>query len=319
MARTRKQNKKNNGGKSRSSATTMGKILPPVNITNMNQLSELDKRIQMGPLTLVFVYADWCGHCQRFKPTMDKLENVSGRTIQTARIRDDMLPKSALANTPIEGYPSVLLIKNNKEPVAFQKENGEITTVIPEHNDQEKMTAILRNAGTPEGMNILKNNSKETPVEPETLVEAPASAPVYLNTKTGESPLAAPIMLNNTNNALNKTLNKINTMNKVENSSSAVPVSPELTNSYRPIEAITEAVPPEESIDRLSANELRVEKEKVLQASTPLTQTPPAKIGGGLYQTLSQVAYQFGPAAALLFAGQALGSRKTKKKSKSRR
>ena len=70
--------------------------MPPVDITSPSQVSELNKRISIGPITLVLVYADWCGHCQRFKPMMEQLENMSGRTVQTARIRDDMVPQSSL-------------------------------------------------------------------------------------------------------------------------------------------------------------------------------------------------------------------------------
>jgi thiol-disulfide isomerase/thioredoxin len=147
-----KQTKKTKQGKSRS---VMGRLMPPVDIRGESQLAELDKRIKSGPLTLVLVYADWCGHCTEFKPTMDQLEQTPGRTIQTARVRDDMFPKSSLASTKLEGYPTLMLVKKNGEATAFKKSSGEVTNAIPDHTDVNKMKLIVRNAGTPEGQALL--------------------------------------------------------------------------------------------------------------------------------------------------------------------
>lgn len=150
------------GGRTRKnvSRSVMGRLLPPVDINNSNSLSELDKRISVGPITLVFVYADWCGHCQRFKPNMDELEKLSGRSVQTVRLRDDMLPQSSLKNTKINGYPSLLLIDKNGEPTVFKDKNGEVTNTIPEYNDLNKMKAIVKNAGTPQGISLLSQGEE---------------------------------------------------------------------------------------------------------------------------------------------------------------
>ena len=119
--------------------------MPPVDITSPSQVGELDKRISIGPITLVLVYADWCGHCQRFKPMMEQLENMSGRTVQTARIRDDMVPQSSLKNAKLDGYPSLLLIKNgakgedmSKNIIQFKKDDGEISSTVPDYNNMAK-------------------------------------------------------------------------------------------------------------------------------------------------------------------------------------
>jgi thiol-disulfide isomerase/thioredoxin len=129
----------------------MGRMMPPVDIREDSQLSELSKRIATGPLTLVLVYADWCGHCQRFKPMMDKLEACPQRSIQTARIRDDVFPKSSLASAKIEGYPSLMLVNQSGEVTAFKKDSGEVTNAIPDHTNEQKMMTIVRSAGTAGG------------------------------------------------------------------------------------------------------------------------------------------------------------------------
>ncbi len=151
----------------------MGSLLPPVDIREPNQLNELDKRIQIGPITLVLIYADWCGHCKRFKPMMDELENSPGRTVQIARVRDTILPQSAVANIPNEGYPSLMLIKPNGDAVNFN-EGGKTTNVIPDHTNMVKMQTIVRNAGKPEGLSLLNGETpSEDPVE---VVSPPTSS-----------------------------------------------------------------------------------------------------------------------------------------------
>jgi thiol-disulfide isomerase/thioredoxin len=137
----------------------MGRLLPPVDIRDESQLNELSKRILKGPLTLVLVYADWCGHCQRFKPMMEQLENIPERSIQTARIRDDVFPKSPLASAKIEGYPTLMLVEKNGKVASFQSKNGEVTNAVPDHTDMEKMTAIVRTAGRPEAENLLEEST----------------------------------------------------------------------------------------------------------------------------------------------------------------
>ena len=146
----------------------MGRLLPPVDIQNEAQLSELNKRISLGPITLVLVYADWCGHCQRFKPMMEKLENMPGRSIQTARIREDVFPKSNISSAKIEGYPTLMLVKKNGEVASFKNEAGEVTNAIPDHTNMTKMATIVRNVGKNEGVEVLEeatnNKSKKNSV-----------------------------------------------------------------------------------------------------------------------------------------------------------
>jgi thiol-disulfide isomerase/thioredoxin len=143
----------------------MGKLLPPVDITSPSQLNELDKRISIGPITLVMIYADWCGHCTRFKPMMEELENSTGRSVQVARVRDNVLPQSALANIPNEGYPSLMLIKKDGTAAPFLDKEGNKTNVIPEHTDMPKMESIVRNAGTPQGVSLLNSEQPANEIQ----------------------------------------------------------------------------------------------------------------------------------------------------------
>lgn len=147
--------KKGKTAKNSAPRSVMGRLLPPVDITSDSQLSELDERIRIGPVTLVLVYADWCGHCQRFKPMMSQLEKIPGRSVQTARIRDDMFPKSSISGEKLSGYPSLMLIDKNGKSTLFKDKEGEVSNTVPDYTNMNKMATLVRNAGTPEGETLM--------------------------------------------------------------------------------------------------------------------------------------------------------------------
>jgi hypothetical protein len=96
---------------------------------------------------------------------MEELEKSSGRSVQVARVRDNVLPQSAIANIPNEGYPSLMLIKKDGTAAPFLDKEGNKTNVIPEHTDMAKMESIVRNAGTPEGVSLLNSEQPANEVQ----------------------------------------------------------------------------------------------------------------------------------------------------------
>ena len=211
--------------KTQKSARTsaMGSLMSPVDVTSTSMLSDLDKRIKSGPLTLVLVYADWCGHCNRFKPMMKQLENLNNRSIQMARVRDDIYPKTPLAlKNKVEGYPSLLLVDSAGNAMNFKQPSGEVTNSVPDHTNMSKMTALVRTAGTPEGMNLLNSVNKNLTGKPLTLPSGTAEANrtiASLPTVNTNSALS----LNSGNNHNNNHKNNRNTnMNRNTNSNSAM-------------------------------------------------------------------------------------------------
>lgn len=187
----------------------MGRLLPPVDITSESQLGELAKRITKGPLTLVLVYADWCGHCQRFKPTMEELEKDSNRSIQTARIRDDVFPKSQLSSAKIEGYPTLMLVENSGKVTNFKTDSGQVTNAIPDYTNKEKMTALVRTAGRPEASGLM--NESTISMEPPSANEMSASLSAASNATVNPSTATPNIPKNIVADRLSpSTVNKLN-------------------------------------------------------------------------------------------------------------
>lgn len=275
MAETRKQQKK-------GSRTKMGKIMSPVDITSSTMLNALDERIAAGPLTLVFVYADWCGHCQRFKPEMSKLESLSGRTIQTARVRDDVFPSSSLNKLPVDGYPSIMLVDTNGSAVQFKDETGSVSNTIPDYKNATLMNSIVKNAGKPQMINVIKDNTQQG-ISPETIASAP-EATAATSASTAVTPY-------------------------VENIGSATALPPS-ANTNRLVINNQQAI-----INTASGSKKSPISSNTEHSSQKLIgggKGRAAKKGGSLLQFLKSAAYATGPAVGLLAVAAATTRRRSR-------
>lgn len=127
--------------------STAGRVLPPVDIRNPSAIGDLLARIRKGPITVVLVYADWCGHCKDFKPIFERAEKSPNRTAQTVKVNDVMFPQvtDAIKNKlnvnakpmNVEGYPSVILVDKN---------GNMIKNVAPVKNE-ETMKKLMESSG----------------------------------------------------------------------------------------------------------------------------------------------------------------------------
>lgn len=116
MTRTKKQKPNFKGSR----------IMSPIDINTVSEspskLKGMKDRIKMGPLTLVFVYAKWCGHCTEFKPHFEEALRSKNRSVQIVNIDEEKLNKvneylkdNVNANSSInpEGYPSLIIVDKN--------------------------------------------------------------------------------------------------------------------------------------------------------------------------------------------------------------
>jgi len=120
---------------------------PPLDIQEESQIPELEAAIQNGPATMILVHADWCGHCQTYKPSWSELENTPGRVANIARVKDTVFPKiPSIAKAKIQGYPSVVVLSPRGEIEQFPVEGSpaEVTNAVPYMRDMEKMKKELR-------------------------------------------------------------------------------------------------------------------------------------------------------------------------------
>jgi hypothetical protein len=138
-------------------------------VDSQDKVPELEKLLKEGKITVVLVYADWCGACQKFK------KNIWGPMCKTpavhnrAAVRDDLVSSTSLANTKFNYLPSVLVVDEKGRPQTFEGPEGP-TNAMP----------------TPKSLNEMKT-IVNVPVKPlANAVPAEKPIPEYLS-KNGES------------------------------------------------------------------------------------------------------------------------------------
>ena len=164
------------GGK-KSPRSAMGRLMPPVNVDSPDKYADADKAISIGPISVVIFYAPWCGHCRNLEPTLDKLEASQNRSVQMVRIRDDMIDGSSLKNEPKNGFPQIMLVDKAGKTVKFSEPTGKLTNSLPDYRNN--LETVVRTAGTPEGLELLKKNMNavvEAPPQTQNIVNDRLSA-----------------------------------------------------------------------------------------------------------------------------------------------
>lgn len=119
-----------------------------LDVRSPSALRSFEKMLETGPVTLVLVYADWCGACHKFRDEVwSPLTAMKNATMNRAAIREDMIGKSSLANVERKFYPTLLLVGNDKKPATFPGENGMPTNAMPRKEtlaeDRKTLTALV--------------------------------------------------------------------------------------------------------------------------------------------------------------------------------
>jgi hypothetical protein len=127
--------------KSKSSRKTLGKR---IDVRSAADVPAFESLLGRGPMTIVLVHADWCGHCQTFKENIwNKVPNSPTNKINTASVHHDMLENTSLAGSKLEGYPSLLLVGKDKKPAVYKNNEGNETNAMPQPENAEELNKMV--------------------------------------------------------------------------------------------------------------------------------------------------------------------------------
>ena len=193
----------------------------PVDVRSKKDVGAFEGLLGSGPLTIVLVYADWCGHCQTFKQNMwNQVTAMPNKTLNTASVHYDMVENTSLKNAKIDGYPSLLLVGTDKKPATF-KEDGSQTNAMPAPQSIEELKNMVN---TPVNTPVSNANTVATNVVNN------AKTPVNVNTMNS--------LVNNEGMNNNETINT-----PVTNSTNNVYSNAKNVTSYEPEDAKLLSVP----------------------------------------------------------------------------
>ncbi len=138
-----------------------GRFLPskPLDVRTSPQAKEAEKLIKIGPITFILIHADWCGHCQTYKPMWEKLENTPNRKANIVKVHHDMMKNiPSIANAKIRGYPSVIKVSANGSIQEYKApESSEVTNAMPIMRDMDAMKKEITTVENSAAATVLPN------------------------------------------------------------------------------------------------------------------------------------------------------------------
>jgi hypothetical protein len=156
--------------KTAKSKTKAKKTLDNMDAKTLADVDKLVENIKNNIVTLLLVYADWCGHCGTFKNDIWKrLAGMKGRKLPMAQINEKVLGhlKEKIPDLKIDGYPTVSLIgKDLKAAEIKDPVSGETSNALPNTRDMESMAKLITaNPSEVVANNGLSGDSAEIPDE----------------------------------------------------------------------------------------------------------------------------------------------------------
>ena len=280
-----------------------------ISVRSPEELEQLEKMIQGGPVTFVFVHADWCGHCQTYKPIWDELLNVPGRSANMGMIHHDMVEKSPiLKSAKIPGYPTVLKVYANGHIENYKGSNNEMTNAVPNMRDTESMKKELLAMPvlnmTDLGQAKAANTSANSIIK--SIVLKNHNAEPLNVTKMNKGSAVNMLMRKNNKNSLKANL--VESLDKIlENNKQTLRDNKAKRNSNNNSKIQVYAVSQKTKrnmanrVPSLSVRNIAVAP-RMGELSIGATKVLPPMVGGSLFVALAQAVQQAGPAATLLLA-----------------
>lgn len=140
-----------------------------MDVASDTDLAKLSDLLKKHKVVVVLIHADWCGHCQTFKPLWEDYKKIPGRNVPMVSVNEQMLSKTPFKDAKLDGYPSTLVYSGKDGSFgSFTKENGEETHSVPNSRDKRVMSKLLRTRPSMmRKVNVANNNSESANPTPE--------------------------------------------------------------------------------------------------------------------------------------------------------
>ncbi len=168
--------------------------MPYVDVRSEGDIPKFESMVKVGPV-FVLVYADWCGHCQRFKQNVwDDVAKSNQKSVNTAAVHYNMVNKTSMKNAPLEGYPTLFEVKptptNNITKAVSTPQSKEDLEKLVGTNEAENLMESVTEVNN-KGERMISNSSQafSESFEPASVESLPPD--VSVDTEISESERAA--------------------------------------------------------------------------------------------------------------------------------
>jgi hypothetical protein len=118
-------------------------------VDNASKIAGLEKILGNGRLTIVLIYADWCGACTRFKKSIWGPMSQRPALHNRVAIREDLVGQTPLAGSKYKYLPTIMVVNKEGKPEQIKGPEGE-TNAIPTPRSLEEMKRIVNLKVAPE-------------------------------------------------------------------------------------------------------------------------------------------------------------------------
>lgn len=111
-------------------------------VDDQSKIGNLEKMLTNGKLTIVLIYADWCGACTRFKKSIWGPMLQKPAVHNRIAIREDLVGKTPLSGSKYTYLPTIMVVDEQGQPQAVEGPQGR-TNAIPTPRTLDEMKRIV--------------------------------------------------------------------------------------------------------------------------------------------------------------------------------